>query len=235
LPLSNGGHDNLGSMTQNSKPLFPAALDGAIRVHLGQHLRDLYGDPAAAKLPRHLASLATRVKQVIQAHAEPVDQAFTDAVMRTLPSLRAFAITLTKSVDRAEDLVQDTVLKALGNRDRFEPGTNLEAWLFTILRNNHFSSHRKTSREVEDADGVHASSLVAVPEQEGKIELRELSAALSKLSPEHRDALILVGAEGMAYEEAAASLGVKVGTVKSRVNRARQRLAELMGLTPAVT
>ncbi|WP_114772712.1 sigma-70 family RNA polymerase sigma factor [Microvirga subterranea] len=151
--------------------------------------------------------------------------------MRALPPLRAFAINLTRSIDGAEDLVRDTVLKAITRQERFEPGTNMEAWLFTILRNAYFSAHRKTQREVEDGAGLYSSTLITIADQEHKIIMRNLEAALAKLSPEHRDALILVGAEGMAYEEAATVLGVKVGTMKSRVNRARTRLAELMGMT----
>ncbi|RDI52541.1 RNA polymerase sigma factor (sigma-70 family) [Microvirga subterranea] len=127
--------------------------------------------------------------------------------------------------------MRDTVLKAITRQERFEPGTNMEAWLFTILRNAYFSAHRKTQREVEDGAGLYSSTLITIADQEHKIIMRNLEAALAKLSPEHRDALILVGAEGMAYEEAATVLGVKVGTMKSRVNRARTRLAELMGMT----
>lgn len=209
------------------------ALDDVVRSHLGAQLRVLYGNPDAIRLPQHLARLADRVAQVIRAHTEPVDQAFIDAVLRALPSLRAFAINLTRSIDRAEDLVQDTVLKAISRQERFEPGTNMEAWLFTILRNAFFSAHRKTQREVEDGAGLHASTLITIADQEDRIVMRDLEAALAKLSPEHRDALILVGAEGMAYEEAAIALGVKVGTMKSRVNRARTRLAELMGIRVA--
>src|ERR671921_373171 len=226
-------------MPRRSKPLpnlsrpdalaHRATLDHAIRLHLGEQLRALYGDPTQGQLPHHLARLAHRVAQVIRAHTEPVDQAFIDGVMGTLPSLRHFALSLTKNLDQAEDLVQDTVLKALSKQDSFETGTNLQAWLFTILRNGFFSTHRKTSREVEDGDGTHAASMIAIPDQEDKLALQDLSSALDKLPQEQREAIILIGAEGMSYEDAAEALGVKVGTIKSRVNRARNRLAELMG------
>jgi RNA polymerase sigma-70 factor (ECF subfamily) len=203
----------------------PPALDNAIRVHLGDQLRSLYGDPAREKLPRDLARLADRVAQVIRAHTEPVDQAFIAGVMAALPNLRNFAMSLTKRVDQ----VQDTVLRALSKHSHFEVGTNLQAWLFTILRNGHFSAHRKTRREVEDAEGVHAASMITIPDQEDRIAIRDLSAALDQLPREQREAIILVGAEGLSYDDAAEALGVKVGTIKSRVNRARTRLAELMG------
>jgi RNA polymerase sigma-70 factor (ECF subfamily) len=206
-------------------------LDSAIQAHLGSQLRALYGDPEAEKLPHSLAQLAARVAQVIRAHTEPVDQAFIDGIMGSLSSLRSFAISLSRDVHRAEDLVQDTVLKAISKQERFEAGTNMQAWLFTILRNLYFSAHRKTRREVEDADGSHAATMITIPDQEDRIVVQDLEAALAKLPQEQREAILLVGAEGMAYEEAAEALGVKVGTVKSRVNRARNRLAEMMGLS----
>ncbi len=213
-------------------PKFPRpALDDAIRLHLGHQLRALYGDPAGEKLPRDLVRLADRVTQAIRAHTEPVDQTFITGVVAALPSLRNFAMSLTKRVDQAEDLVQDTVLKALSKHDHFEAGTNLQAWLFTILRNGYFSAHRKTNREVEDGDGVHAASLITIPDQEDRLAIQDLSSALEKLPHEQREAIILVGAEGLSYDDAAEALGVKVGTIKSRVNRARTRVAELIGET----
>ena len=129
------------------------------------------------------------------------------------------------------DLVQETVLRAISKHEKFEAGTNLAAWLMTILRNLYYSGRRRTRREVEDADGVHAATMISIPDQEDAIIVQDLHAALAKLPRVQRDAIMLVGAEGMAYEEAAAALGVNVGTLKSRVNRARNRLAELMGLT----
>jgi RNA polymerase sigma-70 factor, ECF subfamily len=205
-----------------------AALSAAVRLHLGQQLQALYGDPTMEKLPRELARLAERVVQVIRAHTEPVDQVFVDGVMEALPNLRNFALSLTRNLEQAEDLVQETVLKALSKRGSFEAGTNLQAWLFTILRNGFFSAHRKSSREIEDAEGIHAASLITIPDQEDKLVLQDLSAALDKLPPQQREAILLVGAEGLSYDDAAAALGIKVGTVKSRINRARNRLAALL-------
>ena len=147
----------------------PANLDTAIQAHLGEQLRALYGDPAMQKIPRDLTQLLARVSQVIRAHQEPVDQEFIDEFMSSIPNLRGFAISLTKNVDRAEDLVQDTVLKALSKRESFQEGTNLRAWLFTILRNNFFSTHRKKGREVEDAEGAHAATMVSIPDQHDKL------------------------------------------------------------------
>ncbi|MDP8917912.1 MAG: sigma-70 family RNA polymerase sigma factor [Pseudomonadota bacterium] len=235
-PNYSGMPENLKNQSEWIRPdasSSAAALSASVRLHLGKQLRALYGDPAEDKLPRDLARLADRVAQVIRAHTEPVDQAFVSGVMDALPNLRAFALSLTGKVDQAEDLVQDTVLKALTKQDTFEAGTNLQAWLFTILRNGFYSTHRKTSREVEDGDGTHAASMIAIPDQEDKLALQDLSTALEKLPQEQREAIILIGAEGMSYEDAAEALGVKVGTIKSRVNRARNRLAELLGTSRA--
>jgi RNA polymerase sigma-70 factor, ECF subfamily len=215
---------------ERSHPAESPSLTDAIQTHLGRELRALYGDPDAEKLPRSLARLLDRVAQVIRAHTEPVDQAFVNELMASLKSLRAYAISLTHNMHQAEDLVQETVLRAISKHEKFETGTNLAAWLMTILRNLFYSGRRRTQREVEDADGIHAAKMISIPDQEDAIIVQELHAALAKLPRVQRDAIMLVGAEGMAYEEAAAALGVNVGTLKSRVNRARNRLANLMGL-----
>ncbi|MGD9846727.1 MAG: sigma-70 family RNA polymerase sigma factor, partial [Variibacter sp.] len=157
-----------------------------------------------------------------------LDPSVRDAVLAAVPSLRAFAISLSGNVDRADDLVQETMLRALANIHSFQPGTNMSAWLFTILRNLFRSEYRKRRREVEDTDGSYADSLKSHPEQVGRVEFEEFRVALGKLPPDQREALILVGASGFSYEEAAEICGCAVGTIKSRVNRARGRLAELM-------
>jgi len=160
--------------------------------------------------------------------AAPLDP--RDELTTHLPALRAFAISLTRNVAAADDLVQDTIVKAWTNFDKFEPGTNLRAWLFRILRNTFFSNTRKHKREVPDPEGVHAGRLFVKPDHDGKLAFTEFLVAFDRLSPEHREALILVGASGYSYEEAAQMIGVAVGTVKSRANRARARLCELLGL-----
>lgn len=153
-----------------------------------------------------------------------------DELPHHLPALRAFALSLTRNGAAADDLVQDTIVKAWTNLDKFQPGTNMRAWLFTILRNTFYSAKRKTRREVNDPDGVHAGTLFERPAHDGRLVYNDFTAAFDRLSPEHREALILVGASGFSYEEAAEMMGVAVGTVKSRANRARARLAELLGL-----
>ena len=162
-----------------------------------------------------------------------LDPSLRDAMLAAVPRLRGFAVALCGNVDRANDLVQDALVRALANIDRFQPGTNLDAWLFTILRNHFRSEYRKRRREVEDADGSHAASLMSQPDQIARIEFAELKRALLQLPNDQREALLLVGASGFAYEEAAEICGCAVGTIKSRVNRARSRLAELMDVDAA--
>jgi RNA polymerase sigma-70 factor (ECF subfamily) len=156
-----------------------------------------------------------------------------DAMLAAVPSLRAFAISLSGNIDRADDLVQETLLRAIANIDSFQPGTNMSAWMFTILRNLFRSEYRKRRREVEDTDGSYAESLKSHPEQNSRLEFQEFRTALAKLPPDQREALILVGASGFSYEEAASICDCAVGTIKSRVNRARTRLADLLSIESA--
>jgi RNA polymerase sigma-70 factor (ECF subfamily) len=137
-------------------------------------------------------------------------------------------MSLSGKSDRADDLVQETLLRALANIDSFQPGSNLPAWLFTILRNLFRSDYRKRRREVEDADGNYSQMLRSQPGQESHIEFEEFRTALDKLPQDQREALILVGASGFSYEDAAAICGCAVGTIKSRVNRARSKLSALL-------
>lgn len=154
-----------------------------------------------------------------------------DQISNHLRDLRAFAMSLSRNHAAADDLVQDTIVKAWSNFDKFTQGTDLRAWLFTILRNTFYSGRRKASREVADSDGIHAGKLSVMPQHDGRLAFREFLVAFNQLSPEHREVLILVGANGYSYEEAAAVMGTATGTAKSRANRARMRLCELMGMT----
>ncbi len=151
-------------------------------------------------------------------------------IVAAIPSLRAFAVSLSGNPDRADDLVHDTLLKALGSMDSFTEGTNLTAWLFTILRNAYYSDYRKRRRETADPDGEFAARLEAPPSQPGYMDLLDFREALQKLPADQREALILIGASGLSYDEAAEICGCAPGTMKSRVNRARNRLSELLGL-----
>jgi RNA polymerase sigma-70 factor (ECF subfamily) len=151
-----------------------------------------------------------------------------DAVVQLIPALRAFAWSLSHNASDADDLVQDTLIKAWTNREKFEPGTNLRAWLFTILRNTYYTAAVRRRREVRDETGKYAATLSTGPTQDWSLAIRALQAALAQLPDEHREALILVGAAGLTYEEAAEVCGCALGTIKSRVNRARARLLKLM-------
>ena len=150
------------------------------------------------------------------------------ALLAAVPKLRAFAISLCGRSDRADDLVQETLVKAWANLASFEPGSNMTAWLYTILRNEFYSEFRKRRREVADTDGQYSAKLASHPAQEGHMAFLDFRDALDKLADDHREALILVGASGLSYEEAARICQCAVGTMKSRVNRARTRLAELL-------
>lgn len=153
-----------------------------------------------------------------------------DELVEHIPAMRAFAISLTRNGSVADDMVQDTLVKAWTNIDKFEAGTNMRAWLFTILRNTYYSSRRKSKREVSDVDGIFTEGLAEKPAHDGHLQMKDFRVALGKLKVEQREALLLIGASGFSYEEAAQMCGVAVGTIKSRTNRAREQLAKLMGL-----
>src|SRR5205085_2378406 len=123
-----------------------------------------------------------------------LDPTLREQILAAVPSLRAFAISLSGNVDRADDLVQETLLRAIANIHSFQPGTNMPAWLFTILRNLFRSEYRKRRREVEDADGSYAETLKTHPEQTSHVEFKEFTQALGKLPEDQREALILIGA-----------------------------------------
>jgi RNA polymerase sigma-70 factor (ECF subfamily) len=152
---------------------------------------------------------------------------FKAELVALLPKLRGHALALTGSAAAADDLIQDTMVRAWRFRDGFQEGSNMAAWVNKILRNTFYTAAVAQRNTVQDVDGKHAAQLACNPEQEWRVKYGELLAALQQLTPEARDALLLVVAEGMSYEEAAEVAGVPVGTMKSRVNRARERLAEL--------
>lgn len=153
---------------------------------------------------------------------------FKRELLATLPSLRAFAVSLSGRHDKADDLVQDTVMKAWAKQESFEMGTNIKAWLFTILRNEFYSQMRKRGREVQDTDGAFTERMAVHPSQYGIVDLNDFRKALDKLPDDQREAVILIGASGFSYEEAAEICKCAVGTMKSRVSRARTKLQELL-------
>ena len=157
-----------------------------------------------------------------------LDAATEDRMVRAIPALRGFAYSLCHNRDTADDLVQETLARAIASIASFRPGSNLEAWLFTILRNRFNTEYRKSKRAAQELDDQIAETLATPPEQLGWGIASDLRAGLGKLAPDQRRALFLVGASGLSYEEAAEITGWHVGTIKSRVHRARIVLAELM-------
>jgi len=155
---------------------------------------------------------------------------FRADLIATIPSLRAFAISLSQNADRADDLVQETLVKAWDKQSSFQLGTNLKAWLFTILRNEFYSQMRKRGREVQDSDGAITAGVATLPEQMGSLDLKDFRKALERLPEDQREAIILIGASGFSYEEAAEICGCAVGTIKSRVSRARSRLQDMLNI-----
>ncbi len=152
------------------------------------------------------------------------DEAFKDGLVALIPHLRAFARTLTGDPTAADDLAQDAMVKAWDARNSFKLGTNMKAWTFMILRNQFYSDKRRSWRQTQLDQEAAERTLVAVDDPSAPLALDELRRALNTLPDEQREALVLVGAGGFAYEEAAAICECAVGTVKSRVSRARRAL-----------
>jgi RNA polymerase sigma-70 factor (ECF subfamily) len=156
------------------------------------------------------------------------DAAFKSELTAAIPHLRAYGRSLTGDLDRADDLVQDTMLKAWASRDRFAAGTSMKAWTFVILRNVFLSQMRRQKFHGDYDELTAERLLVAAPLQEEATHVADIQRALLELSADQREALILVGAGGMSYEEAAGICDVAVGTMKSRVSRARTALETIM-------
>jgi len=158
------------------------------------------------------------------ARSEADDHQFKQGLVALIPHLRAFARTLTGDPTAADDLAQDAMVKAWGARASFQLGTNMKAWTFMILRNQFYSDKRRSWRQTQLDQEAAERTLVAVDDPSAPLALDELRRALNTLPDEQREALVLVGAGGFAYEEAAEICGCAVGTVKSRVSRARRAL-----------
>jgi RNA polymerase sigma-70 factor, ECF subfamily len=156
---------------------------------------------------------------------------FHSRLEEQIPRLRRYARALTRDIHRADDLVQDTLVRALAKQHLWQAGTNLRAWLFTLMHNQHVNDVRRDNREggkidVEDVAAV----LVANTDPTASRQLRELERGLARLPLEQRESILLVGLEGLRYDEAAAVLGVPIGTVRSRLSRGREALRKLMGM-----
>ena len=159
-----------------------------------------------------------------------LDPALQSAMLAAVPEMRAFALSLCHQRDRVDDLVQEALLRAIANIASFKSGTNMTAWLFTILRNNFLNEYRKSRHEVSDSNEYFVGTMTSQPEQDAHMQIGEFRAALAQLPHDQREAVVLVGGAGLSYEEAAEICHCAVGTVKSRAFRARARLAELMSI-----
>jgi RNA polymerase sigma-70 factor (ECF subfamily) len=194
-----------------------------------------YAEEAMAPGQRSLAKgspISRIAASVPGGRADDASPTERDNIVAAVPHLRAFAILFCGNVDRADDFVQEALLRALASINSVRPG-NFRGWLFAILRNLIRSDYRKRHRQVEDTDGSYVDSLKSPPEQRGRLELEDVRVALTKLPSNQREALLLVGATSFTYGEAAAICEISVGTVKSRVNRARTRLSELVAVDSA--
>ena len=217
----------------NAIPVLPAAKD------LGAFLRVAFAESSEQALPDVFAELLARLGEgeiVVAPRPEALsDKDFKDQLAVVIPHLRAFGRSLSGSRDLADDLVQETLLKAWAARARFQAGTNMRAWTFIILR-NLFLSQMRRSRFKGEWDDFTADKLLAMPAgQDRQIDLADLQRGLMQLPQAQREALILVGAGGFAYEEAASICDCAVGTIKSRVARGRAALEVILneGLLPS--
>src|SRR5262245_35886303 len=154
---------------------------------------------------------------------------FLQEMTALIPTLRAFGRSLCMNATLADDLTQEAMLKAWSHRHHFQPGSNMKAWLLTILRNQYYSELRCRKFEVEDPNDEYAAAIAVQPEHEAELELEELTRALSTLPPERREALLLVCAKGLSYKQAAEICHCAVGTIKSRIARARDHLVAILG------
>ena len=161
-----------------------------------------------------------------------MSEAFRDGIIALIPTLRAYGAMLSGATTEADDLVQNALMRAWRFQEGYVPGTNLKAWLFKILRNEFMTHVRRRRRTIQDVDGTYAARLVSAPDQEWRLAHRELLAGLNALPSDTREALLLVTVSGFTYLEAATLCGCAVGTLKSRVNRARQTLAERLDFEP---
>jgi len=197
---------------------------------LGAGLRIYYSEVVELEDDSPLGRVLQRLSAALDAaeNDRQVTAGFKTDLIAAVPHLRRYALSLTRDTVESDDLVQFTLLKAWEHRGRFEPGTRLKAWLFTILRNGYLNGRMKRRWEVPDPDGAHASRLSRPAEQDGKLDVRDLQVALGRLDAAQREALLLIAVDDLSYEEAAAVIGCPPGTVKSRVCRARDRLARAL-------
>jgi len=162
---------------------------------------------------------------------------FHRLIEQEIPRLRRYARALTRNADRADDLVQDTLTRAIAKAHLWQPGTDIRAWLFTIMHNQNVNKVRRAIRDHANVDVDECAKLVATTDPTASRQLRELERALAQMLEEQRQVVLLVGLEGMSYEDAAAILNVPIGTIRSRLSRGRDVLRKLLDMderrTPA--
>jgi RNA polymerase sigma-70 factor (ECF subfamily) len=207
-------------------------LPDSVQYHLGHLLAATFAQEAVEPaLTDRFADLLTLLETAFGRVADGHETEFQASLLAMVPNLQRFARSLLRNHVGADDLLQNTLLRAWRSRASFARGTNLEAWLFTIMRNQFYNENRKRGREVQDEDGAQAERMVSLPEQGGHLDLSDVRAALDRLAPSMRQALVLVAMENLTYEETASVMKCRIGTVKSRVWRARTQLAEMLGYT----
>ena len=213
----------------SSKPVRPRP-GSVLRDHLKSSLQAHYASTVDDPTPERLLTLIAQLEARLTHQDREATATFRNELLAALPDLRGFARSIVLDHVRADDLVQEAVLKAWQSQHRFQAGSNFKAWTFTILRNHFYTEQRKSKREVQDADGAAAGRLIAQPDQFDRVALQDVRTCIAKLPASQREALLLVAEQGMTYEEASEVLGCQVGTVKSRVSRARAFLAGAMGI-----
>lgn len=206
----------------------PSGRDLLLRSRRG-HDGTGAAEMAAASQPRAESKVQPAGQTGPQGHAAitPAPERNTeDEVLELIPKLRAYARALTRDVNDADDLVQETLLKALSNIDSFQPGTMLRAWLYTIMRNTFHTNIRKRQREKPGVEDCVSERPVSLPDHDRVIQSKQVMAAIRTLPDHYRETLVLVVMLGQSYQEVAQICGIGMGTVKSRVNRARKLVME---------
>jgi RNA polymerase sigma-70 factor (ECF subfamily) len=155
---------------------------------------------------------------------------FHRLVEQEIPRLRRYARALARNADRADDLVQDTLVRAIAKAHLWQPGTDIRAWLFTIMHNQNVNEVRRAIRDHANVDVEECAKLAATTDPTVSRQLRELERALAQMLEEQRQVILLVGLEGMSYEDAAAILNVPIGTIRSRLSRGRESLRKLLDM-----
>lgn len=166
--------------------------------------------------------------QMTDAHAGMTNRFTQPELISVVARLQGFARSLTRSAERAEDLLQDTIVRAMASAHQFQAGTNLQAWMSTIMRNQNYTNLRKDRVRVRSFGEAGINEPSVPPNQEINLEFKDFHRAFSQLSDEHREALTLIGAEGLSYAAAATVCKCPVGTMKSRVSRGRLQLRWLL-------